>query len=167
MGTNLLSAVLLAPMLTAVPAKSNSSWQQESQHDVAAQQRALIAAYRLGLQSISSSMYLAQLRGLHHANDRIFSGPESRVAHILIVDEQERVLDSLDIRYAPKLTGKKSQYSKLSDVKLPPVERGHMVTDAETLPDLSGLSLGGKAHAYSFPVETRNAGRLYLIVAIK
>ncbi len=166
MKTNSLPAVLLAVILAAVPAISSSSARQGSDH-VIEQQRALIAAHKLGRQSISSSMYLAQLRERHHANDRIFSAADGRVAHILIVDEQARVLDSLALGYAPKLTGKKFKYSKLSDVKLPPVERGQMIKGDETLPDLSKLSFGGKAHAYSFPVETKNAGRLYIIIAIR
>src|SRR5438093_3422389 len=70
------------------------------------QQQAIMAGVALGVNSISSGLYLDQMRD--QAKQPLLGEQAERVKNILIVDEEGKIEDSLDSTQAPQLNPDKT-----------------------------------------------------------
>jgi signal transduction histidine kinase len=134
----------------------------------ARQQRAVMAGVALGVNSLSSGLYLDQMRD--QANQPMFDPQAERVKNVLIVDEQGNIKDSLDNSQTPRLNPDGSTaYVKVKDISLPPL-RGAVELPSEDAPLPDGMTIGhftaaNDPGAFYFPVTTTN-GRRYVIVVL-
>ena len=129
------------------------------------QQRAIMAGVALGVNSISSGLYLDQMR--EQANQPLLG---EQVKNVLVVDEQGNIKDSLDRNQTPRWNADKSiTYVKVKDVALPPL-RSAVELPAENTALPEGMTVvrqatAGESGAFYFPVETTK-GRQYVIVVL-
>ena len=130
------------------------------------QEQALIAGVALGVKSISSKPRLVKL--LERENNPLLNPQTGRVANVVVVDNNWKVSDSLDLellkvngqyadRYLPELTTlppvmNLSQLPQEDQVNFPPQAAAQ------------GAAASGESHA--FAVETEQ-GRWYVIVVLK
>ena len=129
------------------------------------QQRAIMAGVALGVNSLSSGLYLDQMRD--QAQQPLLGDQADRVKNVLIVDEQGDIKDSLDKNQIPQQNPDKSiHYVKVKDVSLPPLKSAvELPSENISLPE--GMSIGRQSTAGAFyiPVET-DKGRRYVIVVL-
>lgn len=130
------------------------------------QQRAIMAGVALGVNSLSSELYLDQMRD----QTKQSSLGDQAVKNVLIVDEDGNIVDSLDKNQIPVQNADKSiRYVKIKDISLPPLRGAvELASESGALPD--GMTIGsqttaGAAGAFYFPVETTK-GRRYVIVVL-
>jgi signal transduction histidine kinase len=131
------------------------------------QQRAIMAGVALGVNSLSSGLYLDQMRD--QASQPLGEQAE-RVKNVLIVDDQGNIKDSLDRNQVPRENPDKSiRYVKVKDVSLPPLNSAvELAPDNTPLPEgmtIAPQNRAGNAGAFYFSVET-NMGRRYVIVVL-
>jgi signal transduction histidine kinase len=131
------------------------------------QQRALMAGVALGVNSVSSKIYLDQMRT--EANQPLLDEQTGRVKNILVVTDKGEVYDSLDKNYAPSIAPDGSpHYVPVTDVALPTLRPAVRLSTANVLPP--GMTVGhsvkaGDPAAFYFPIETEK-GRWYIIVVL-
>jgi len=161
----LLLAVLLMLTLSVQYYVSLRSARSNTQL-IVEQQRAIMAGVALGVNSLSSDLYLDQMR--EQTKQPSFS--EQAVKNVLIVDEGGNIVDSLDKNQIPVQNLDKSiRYVKIKDISLPPL-RGAVELPSESAPLPEGMTIGrqitaGEAGAFYFPFETTK-GRRYVIVVL-
>lgn len=128
------------------------------------QQRALIAGVALGVKSISSTERLSELR--REANQPLLDELSGRVANIVVIDHNWRVVDTLTGEYLPKnLADGSYAYRYLWEMTSLPRFRNARQLRQESIPfpENAGNSVDGESHAFS--VETEE-GRWYVIVVL-
>ena len=131
------------------------------------QQQAIMAGVTLGVKSLSSGLYLDQMR--EQAKRPLLGEQAELVKNVLIVDEQGNIKDSLDQNQGPVQNPDKSiRYVKVKDISLPPLNSAiELPADNTPLPE--GMTIGprhrGNAGAFYFPVET-TSGRRYVVVVL-
>ncbi len=123
---------------------------------IARQQQAIMAGVALGVNSISSNLYLDQMRD--QTTQGSFGEQAERVKNVLIVDEQGNIKDSLDKNQQPRFNPDKSvTYVKVKDISLPPLRSAvDLPSDNEPLPE--GMNRGRSAAA-------NEPGAFYFLVA--
>src|SRR5438093_6331574 len=131
------------------------------------QQQAIMAGVALGVNSISSGLYLDQMRD--QAKQPLLGEQAERVKNVLIVDGEGNIKDSLDENQTPRFNPDKSvRYVKVKDIALPPL-RSAVELPSETAPLPEGMTIGqptgGDPGAFYFPVTT-TSGRVYVIVVL-
>src|SRR5206468_6458747 len=85
------------------------------------QQQAIMAGVALGVNSISSGLYLDQMRD--QAKQPLLGEQAERVKNVLIVDEKGNIKDSLDQNQTPRWNADKSiTYVRVKEVPLPPLK---------------------------------------------
>ncbi|HYE13479.1 MAG TPA: ATP-binding protein [Pyrinomonadaceae bacterium] len=134
------------------------------------QEQALFASTEMALASITSRVYFEEL-------DRRRPVPfleeqAGRVINILVVNEQGRIDDSLDPRYAPTMKDGVATYFNVSDpaVSLPRlVETGQTATRLRQMlpaaPPPTDRPIAGEPRAFPIQVET-SEGPYYIIVVL-
>src|SRR5437660_7210937 len=131
------------------------------------QQQAIMAGVGLGVNSISSGLYLDQMRD--QARQPLLGEQAERVKSVLIVDEDGNIKDSLDESQTPRFNPDKSvRYVKVKDIALPPLRSAvELPSETATLPEgmTIGQPTGGDPGAFYFPVTT-TSGRRYVIVVL-
>lgn len=132
------------------------------------QEQAIMAGVALGVNSISSSKYLYQMRSA--AREPLLGERNERVHNVLVVDSDGNVLDSLNQDFAPEKNPDESpkSYKKITDVPLPPLRSAVELPDeSQQLPTwlTAASSQSGEPSAFYFPVETQQ-GRWYVIVVL-
>src|SRR5438876_1293022 len=161
----LLLAVLLMFTLSVQYYVSLRSVRSNTQL-IVEQQRAIMAGVALGVNSLSSALYLDQTR--EQTKQPPFS--EQAVKNVLIVDENGYIIDSLDKNQIPFQNPDKSiRYVRIKDISMPPL-RSAVELPSESAPLPEGMTIGrqitaGEAGAFYFPVETTK-GRRYVIVVL-
>ncbi len=131
------------------------------------QQQAIMAGVTLGVKSLSSGLYLDQMRG--QARQPLLGEQADLVKNVLIVDEQGNIKDSLDQNQVPRLNPDKSiRYVRVKDISLPPLNTAiELPPDSTPLPE--GMTImprrRGNAGAFYFPMET-DLGRRYVVVVL-
>jgi signal transduction histidine kinase len=129
------------------------------------QQQAIMAGVALGVNSLSSGLYLDQMR--EQAKQPLLGEQSERVKNVLIVDDQGNIKDSLDKNLIPQENPDKSiRYVKVKDISLPPLISA-VELPSEHVPLPEGMTIGrpSTAGAFYFPVET-TSGRRYVIVVL-
>lgn len=132
------------------------------------QQQAVMAGVALGVNSLSSGLYLDQMR--EQTKEPLLGEQAARVKNVLIVDDQGNVKDSLDKNQIPRENPDKSiTYIKVKDVSLPPLTSAvQLPAQNNRLPEgmTEAAQTGpGEPAAFYFPVETE-IGRRYVIVVL-
>ncbi len=132
------------------------------------QQQAVMAGVSLGVNSLSSDLYLDQMR--EQAKQPLFGEQSQRVKNVLIVDEEGNIKDSLDRNQSPRQNWDKSiTYIKVKDISLPPLSSAvELPSDNVSLPDgmnVAAQTGAGQPGAFYFPVTT-DKGRRYVIVVL-
>ena len=131
------------------------------------QQQAVMAGVALGVNSLSSNLYLDQMRD----QTRQGLGEQSeRVKNVLIVDDDGNIKDSLDKNQIPRENPDKSvTFVKVKDIGLPPLMSAvDLPRDNNRLPEgmtETAQKGSGEPAAFYFPIET-NFGRRYVIVVL-
>jgi signal transduction histidine kinase len=129
------------------------------------QQQAIMAGVTLGVNSLSSGLYLDQMRD--QAQQPLLGEQADRVKNVLIVDDQGDIKDSLDKNQIPQQNPDKSiRYLKVKDISLPPLKSAVEIP-SEKAPLPEGMTIGrtSTAGAFYIPVET-DKGRRYVIVVL-
>jgi signal transduction histidine kinase len=162
----LLLAVLLVLTLSVQYYVSQRSVRSNTQF-VARQQRAVMAGVALGVNSLSSGLYLDQMRD--QVNPAMLGQEAERVKNVLIVDEEGHIKDSLDKDQVPQFNPDKSiRYVKVKDVSLPPLRPAvELRSDNAPLPE--GMTTGSftavnDPGAFYFPVTTTDGTRYVIVV---
>lgn len=128
------------------------------------QQQAIMAGVTLGVNSITSGMYLDKMRD--QAKQPLLSAQAGQVENVLIVDEQGNIRDSLDKNQVPQWNSDKSiRYVKVKDISLPLLKSAaELPTENAPLPE--GMTIGHQstAGAFYFPVDTTNGFRYVIVV---
>jgi signal transduction histidine kinase len=129
------------------------------------QQRAIMAGVALGVNSLSSGLYLDQMR--EQAQQPLLGEQADRVKNVLIVDDQGNIKDSLDKNQIPQENADKSiRYIKVKDISLPPLKSAvELPSEKGPLPEGMDIGRQSTAGAFYFPVET-DKGRRYVIVVL-
>lgn len=128
------------------------------------QQQALMAGVALGVKSIPSDDRLAVLR--RKENQPLLDEKTGRVSNIVIVDNQWRIVDTLNGDFLPKSpTPGTYIYRSLSEMTtLPPLRNARQLKDEQIpFPNNSGTNIRGGS--YAFAIETQ-AGRWFVIVVL-
>jgi signal transduction histidine kinase len=133
------------------------------------QERALIAGVALGVKGVSAKERLKEL--LPQENQPLLDPVTGRVANIVLVDSQWRIIDNLDPAYFPEENPDGTyKYRYLREMTtLPPVMDADKLGEAqrEFPPNSLGKDSpegGGESHAFSVVTER---GRWYIIVVLK
>ena len=162
----LLLAALLVLTLSVQYYVSQRSVRSNTQF-IARQQRAVMAGVALGVNSLSSGLYLDQMRD--QVNPALLGQQAERVKNVLIVDEEGNVKDSLDKDQVPQFNPDKSiRYVKVKDISLPPLRSAvELPSDNRQLPE--GMNIGSftaanDPGAFYFPVATTNGTRYVIVV---
>ncbi|MEK6334788.1 MAG: HAMP domain-containing sensor histidine kinase [Acidobacteriota bacterium] len=129
------------------------------------QQQAIMAGVALGVNSLSSGLYLDQMRD--QTKQPLLGEQGDRVKNVLIVDGEGNIKDSLDQTQIPQMNPDKSvRYVKVKDISLPPLQSAvELPTENATLPEGMTSVHGGEPGAFYFPVET-DKGRRFVIVIL-
>jgi signal transduction histidine kinase len=132
------------------------------------QQKAILAGVALGVNSLSSGLYLDQMR--EQAQQPLLGEQAERVKNVLIVDQDGNIKDSLDKNQIPRQNADKSiSYVKVKDISLPALKSAvELPSEEGPLPE--GMTIGHQttpngSGAFYFPVTTTN-GRRYVIVVL-
>src|SRR5712692_4493348 len=124
---------------------------------IAEQQQAIMAGVALGVNSLSSGLYLDQMR--EQAKRPLLGEQAERVKNVLIVDDQGNIKDSLDNNQIPRENSDKTiSYVKVKDISLPPL-RSAFELRSDNVPLPEGMMIGHQntandPGAFYFPVET-------------
>ena len=124
-----------------------------------------MAGVALGVNSLSSGLYLDQMRD--QAQQPLLGEQADRVKNVLIVDDQGDIKDSLDKNQIPQQNPDKSiRFLKVKDISLPPLKSA-VELPSENTPLPEGMTIGRQSTAGAFyiPVET-DKGRRYVIVVL-
>lgn len=169
----LLAALLVLTLGVQYYVNLRSVW--SNTQFIVEQQKAIMAGVALGVNSLSSGLYLNS-SGLYldqmrdEANQPLLGEQAERVKNVLIVDDQGNIKDSLDKKQTPRENPDKSiRYVKVKDISLPPLNSAVELPSNNTpLPE--GMTIGphttaGNAAAFYFPVET-DKGTRYVIVVL-
>jgi len=163
----LLLAALLVLTLSAQYYVNLRSVRSNTQF-IVEQQQAVMAGVALGLNSLSSGLYLDQMR--EQAGRPLLGEQSDRVKNVLIVDDEGNIKDSLDRNQNPRQNPDKSvSYVKVKDISLPPLRSAFEIPPENTrLPE--GMAIGHQSAAddsaaFYFPLETTK-GRQYVIVVL-
>ena len=128
------------------------------------QQQALIASVALSIESISSADRLKVLR--QNANQPLLDEQTGRVANIVVIDSNWRIIDTLTGDFLPKKSPDNTySYHYLWEMTtLPPLKNARQLRDEQIpFPVNSADFSAGESHAFS--VETVE-GRWYVIVVL-
>jgi len=132
------------------------------------QQRAIMAGVALGVDSLSSGLYLDKIR--EQAREPLLGEQSERVKNVLVIDDQGNILDSLDKEQQPRENPDKTlRHIRVKDISLPPLNSAVELPPNNTpLPE--GMTVGpghrtANAAAFYFPVET-TIGHRYVIVVL-
>jgi len=135
---------------------------------IARQQQAIMAGVALGVNSISSNLYLDQMR--NQTSQASFGDLSERVKNILIVDEHGNIKDSLDKNQQPQYNADKTlvTYVKVKDIALPPL-RSAVELPSDNVPLPEGMNIGhftgaNDPGAFYFPVEGEKETRYVIVV---
>ena len=135
---------------------------------IARQQQAIMAGVALGVNSISSNLYLDQMRD--QTTPSLFGEQAERVKNVLIVDEQGNIKDSLDKNQQPRYNADKTviTYLKVKDIALPPL-RSAVDLPADNVPLPEGMNIGRSAAAnepgaFYFPVAGEHGTRYVVVI---
>lgn len=134
---------------------------------LAEQEQAIMAGVALGVNNVSSNIYLEEMA----KNLKQPLNPNNgRTKNVLVVDNEGDVRDSLDDKYAPKLNDDGStRYVPLAEVQLPPLRPVvEFVDEAKTRPSwlkVSDSAKPGEPGAFYLAVDT-NKGQWYVIVVL-
>jgi len=132
------------------------------------QQKAIMAGVALGVNSLSSGLYLDQMRD--QAQQPLLGEQAERVKNVLIVDDEGNIKDSLDKNQIPRMNPDKSiTYVKVKDISLPPL-RPAVELPYEHAPMPEGMNVAQQKTAddpgaFYFPVTT-TSGRRHVIVVL-
>jgi len=132
------------------------------------QQKAIMAGVTLGVNSLSSGLYLDQMR--EQAEQPLLGEQAERVKNVLIVDDDGNIKDSLDKSQVPQMNPDKSiRYVKVKDVSLPPLRSAvELPNEDATLPEgmtVSHQTTADDPGAFYVPVTT-TSGRRHVIVVL-
>lgn len=126
-----------------------------------------MAGVALGVNSLSSGLYLDQMRD--QVNPALLGQQAERVKNVLIVDEEGNIKDSLDKDQVPQFNPDKSiRHVKIKDISLPPLRSAvGLPSDTARLPE--GMNIGNftaanDPGAFYFPVATTNGTRYVIVV---
>lgn len=162
----LLLAALLVLTLSVQYYVSQRSVRSNTQF-IARQQRAVMAGVALGVNSLSSGLYLDQMRA--QVNPALLGQQAERVKNVLIVDEEGKIKDSLDKDQVPQFNPDKSiRYVRLKDISLPPLRSAvELPSENPHLPE--GMTIGrftaaNDPGAFYFPVTTTDGTRYVIVV---
>jgi signal transduction histidine kinase len=134
---------------------------------LAEQEQAIMAGVALGVNNVSSNIYLEEMaKNLKQP----LAPNSSRTKNVLVVDSYGNVRDSLDDAYAPQANEDGSaKYVRLEDVPLPPLSPVVEFTgEAQSRPTwlkASAPAKPGDPGAFYLSVET-DRGRWYVIVVL-
>src|SRR4030095_13808681 len=132
------------------------------------QGQSIMAGVALGVNSISSTKYLDQIRS--STRDPHIDETTGRVRNVLVVDNDGFVQDSLVGDYLPRETGGTTTRYHIKDVPLPSLSRAvELSEDDQALPPWLTASTPAKPNepgAFYFPLETTK-GRWYIIVVLE
>ncbi len=164
----LLMLALLLALTLGVQYYVNLRSVRANERLIVEQGQAIMAGVSLGVNSISSSEYLYQMR--EEARQPLLDEQAGRVKNVLLVDKDGNVQDSLDRQYAPSWnTDGSKRYVRVKDLPLPPLNSAiELATENMGLPE--GMApaeqlKAGDPGAFYFPVETTK-GRWYIIVVL-
>jgi signal transduction histidine kinase len=137
-------------------------------HLIVEQEQAIMTGVALGVNSLSSRQYLADILG--NVREPLLNEQTGRVKNILIVDDDGNVQDSIIAEYTPREREDGTvSYHQLRDIPLPPLRSAVQFTNQnQQLPKWmppSGSARLGEAGAFYFPVDT-NVGARYIIVVL-
>ena len=162
----LLAALLL--LTVGVQYYVNLRSVRTNTHFIIEQQKAIMAGVALGVNSLSSGLYLDQMRD--QTKQPLLGEQGDQVKNVLIVDGEGNIKDSLDQTQIPRLNPDKSvTYVRVKDISLPPLQSAvELPSENATLPE--GMTIvhqgtGGEPGAFYFPVET-DKGRRFVIVIL-
>lgn len=132
------------------------------------QQKAIMAGVALGVNSLSSGLYLDQMRD--QAHQPLLGEQAERVKNVLIVDDEGNIKDSLDKNQIPGMNPDKSiSYVKVKDISLPPLRPAvDLPSESAALPEgmtMAHLTTADDPGAFYFPVTT-TSGRRHVIVVL-
>ena len=132
------------------------------------QQQAIMAGVALGVNSLSSGLYLDQMK--EQTKQPLLGEQSERVKNVLIVDEEGNIKDSLDKNQIPRENPDKSiTHVNVNDVSLPPLTSAvQLPADNRPLPEgmtEAAQTTPGQPGAFYFPVTT-DKGRRYVIVVL-
>src|SRR5436305_2266492 len=128
------------------------------------QQQALWAGVALGFRGISIKDLLVDIVP---RNNPTFDPQSGAVTNIVIVDQQWRVIDTLDPRYFPKVNPDGSyQYFQLKDMTTLPPLVNDVGEDRQFFPATSSTDNDSRGESHAVAVETVK-GRWYVIVALR
>jgi signal transduction histidine kinase len=162
----LLAALLIATL--GVQYYLNLRTARNNARLIAEQEQALAAGVALGVQALSTTEYMIDLR---KREPRLLLDEQAgRIINILVVDDQGQVQDSLNPNYNPSVDEKgNKRYTQLRDVPLPPlINAGQMADDLPQLPSATVAPTqlrAGQPRTFPFPVDTTQS-RWYVIVAL-
>jgi len=163
----LLLAVLLGLTL-GVQYYLNLRAVRSNAHLIVEQEQAIMAGVALGVNSISSTKYLDQIRS--SVRDPHIDERTGRVRNVLVVDNEGLVQDSLVEDYSPRESGGTTVRYQIKDVPLPPLSSAVELSDEnQALPPWLTASTPAKPDepgAFYFPLETTK-GRWYVIVVLE
>src|SRR5437667_5814383 len=131
------------------------------------QQKAIMAGVALGVNSLSSGLYLDQMRD--QAKQPLLGEQAERVKNVLIIDDKGDIIDSLDKNQIPRENADKSViHVRVADISLPPLQSAFELPPENTrLPP--GISLAthttaGEPGAFYVPIETTEGHRYVIVV---
>lgn len=128
------------------------------------QQQALVAGVSLGVKSISSKPRLVEL--ISRENNPLFDPKTGRIANVIIIDNDWRVSDSLDLdllkvsgEYKPRFLQDLTTLPPVMNLsQLPPEDRAHFPKQQ--------FNESSSEESYASPQETEE-GRWYVIVVLR
>lgn len=164
----LLVLVLLLVSTLTVQYVLSARAQIRTDEAIATQERALTAGLSLGIESISSSDYLVDLQ--RERPKSLTEQGAGRISNVLIIDNEERVADSLDPKYNPvQEPDGTTKYMRLTEVPLPPIVKLEgLPADSVHLPAqlfTSKEPSAGDPRAIAIPVAT-SKGIKHIIVVL-
>ena len=128
------------------------------------QQQALIQSFALSIKSISSAERLKDLR--RDSNQPLLDEQTGRVANIILVDNNWRVIDTLTGEYLPQTSDKNTYtYHYLWEMtSLPPFKNARQLREEQIpFPVNNADFSAGESHAFSVETEL---GRWYVVVVL-
>lgn len=135
---------------------------------LAEQEQAIMAGVALGVNSVYSRKYLADLR--KNLKQPLLDENTGRISNVLVVDNNDNVYDSLSDEYSPRQDDDGTlRFQRIQSVSLPPM-RGvvELKDESQTRPawlKVSAVSRPGEPGAFYLPVETTQ-GRWYVVVVL-
>jgi signal transduction histidine kinase len=163
----LLLAALLVLTLTVQYFVNQRSVRSNARF-IVEQQQAIMAGVALGVNSLSSGLYLDQMR--EQTTQSLLGEQAERVKNVLIVDQDGNIKDSLDKNQTPRENPDKTiRYVKVKDISLPLLKSAvDLPSQSAPLPEgmtVSRQRTTREPGAFYFPVET-DKGRRYVVVVL-